>query len=215
LAGALVGSTWPEQWGVPTRPIDFYDLKGDVEELLALTGREKSYQFVNVDQLKTTDYFAISALHPGQSAAIVDMHNNQLLGVIGTIHPQLAQQLDIKEPVYLFELQLEGLKQSQLPQSKPLSKFPAIRRDLAVIVDETLPVARLGGIVQKELGNLLQFVQYFDIYRGVGIEPGKKSVALAMILQHPSRTLVDDEINGLIQQVITALTNQCQAIIRG
>jgi len=215
LAGAIMGTVSPEQWGIANRALDFYDLKGDVEALLALTGRKKAFRFVEINTLEHTHFFATQALHPGQAAAIIDESNRELLGIIGALHPKVAQQLDINAPVFLFELTLAGVQQSVLPQAKPLSKFPAIRRDLAVIVDDALPVAQLGDIVQKELGELLQFVQYFDIYRGVGIEPGKKSVALAMILQHPTRTLVDDEVNVLIQKVIHALATQCQAMIRG
>ena len=216
LAGVMMGLSFPEQWAQPLRAIDFYDLKSDVEALLTLTGRQQAFTFSDIKSLSAAEGFALAALHPGQAAAIykTDGKTPELVGLLGSLHPGLLQPLSIKEPVFVFELYADKLSQAVLPQSKPLSRFPAIRRDLAVVVDEALPVALLSGIVKEQLGDLLQFVQYFDIYRGAGIEPGKKSVALAMILQHPTRTLIDDEINDLIQQVIKALAAKCQATIR-
>lgn len=203
IAGLIAGNVTLEQWSQKAREVDFYDIKAEVEALLNLTGQASLYHF------EVCEY---SALHPGQSAVI--KRENKDVGYLGALHPKIANQLDINLPLFLFELQLDGLKDIRMPHAKPLSKFPAIRRDLAFIVDESICFADIEDIVSKQCGSLLQKVIIFDIYRGQGIEPGKKSVALGMIFQDISRTLTDSEINQLMNTIIKTLTQEINATVR-
>ncbi len=177
LAGLISGQCNPIHWGLAKRPVDFFDLKGDVEALVGLT-LDPSFSFVPQTH---------SALAPGQTAAI--MQGSQCVGWIGALHPFMAKALDIKLPVYLFEIRLANLLTRSLPHYQPLSKFPAIRRDLAVLVDATIQAEALLQVAREKAGKLLQRIDIFDVYQGERIEKGKKSIALGLILQDSSRTL--------------------------
>jgi len=136
VGGVVCGPAAPAQWGADSREVDFFDIKGDLEAILALTRNHPDYEFRPV---------ARPALHPGQSAQII--HAGVPVGAIGLIHPQVGTQLDIGIPVYLFELDLDAVRVRRLPRYHKISKFPAIRRDLAVLVDDTLPLAVNGVMV--------------------------------------------------------------------
>lgn len=203
IAGLIAGNFTSQQWGQKDREVDFYDIKAEVEALLKLTGQASIYQF---------EASTHPALHPGQSAVI--KRKNKIVGYLGALHPKIASQLNIKPALFLFELQLDGLKDIRMPQAKPLSKFPAIRRDLAFVVDESICFADIENIVSKQCGSLLQKVIIFDIYRGQGIEPGKKSMALGMIFQDVNRTLTDNEINQFMNIIIKTLIQEFNATVR-
>ncbi|HET7650061.1 MAG TPA: phenylalanine--tRNA ligase subunit beta [Gammaproteobacteria bacterium] len=203
IAGVSVGSRYPEQWGTPGRDADFADLKNDIEALLAAGGHVGNVRF---------EATAHPALHPGQSAQI--WLNEEAVGWLGAIHPGIAQQLDIPPSLYLFEMALEPLMASNIPQFAPISRFPAIRRDIAVVVSESIAAETLVRVASSAAPELVRQVLLFDIYRGPGIDSGRKSVALGLILQDSSRTLTDDAADAAMVQVIERLRRELGATIR-
>lgn len=203
LSGISTGSRFKEQWGSITTATDFYDIKQDVEALLSLTKRADMFQFVPANH---------PTLHPGQSASII--YNDRELGIIGALHPQLLKTLDLLEPVFVFELEWSLFSERALSTFQPLSKFPAIRRDIAVLVDTAVFASTLKSAIVKCAGEWLQDVSIFDVYQGKGIELGKKSIALGLVLQHPSRTLIDTEVAALVEQVLTMLSTEFKATLR-
>jgi len=203
LAGLISGPAVPYQWGISDRAADFFDLKGVVENTLAGV-------YPNLSLTWQTDVHP--ALHPGQTAAIT--LNSHKIGLIGALHPSIMQSLDIKEGVYLFELDLGSLPQPDLGSHHEISKFPEIRRDLAILVDQTIPAVVIQDTIKVSAGDWLKECFIFDVYQGKGVAPGFKSVALGMILQHPTRTLVDDEVVVLTDRVVQALKGQLGAELR-
>lgn len=203
LAGVVTGSIYPEQWGLKSRATDFFDIKGDLQALFALTGQLNDFTFSESHH---------AALHPGQSSQI--LRNGKAIGHAGALNPTIQHALDITEPVFLFELALDALTGAILPAFESLSKFPSIRRDIAFIVVEKVSAQQILTLVHDTAGELLKNLQLFDVYQGVGIEAGHKSVALGLILQHPTRTLIDDEVNEVVSRVITALQREFNVILR-
>lgn len=202
LAGIVMGNVSPEQWGAAQRPADFFDIKGDLEDLFALT-QDNSFEFVPGNH---------PALHPGRCAEI--RSKGKLVGYLGELHPELQQTLELPVPAYLFELALAGILPAQLPTYTAASKYPSIRRDLAFIVEESIPYQKIQQIVQGAAGEALQNLQLFDIYQGQGIPAGQKSIALGLTFQLTSRTLIDEEVDKAVQQVIAGLTQNFQATLR-
>lgn len=203
IAGLISGLCFPEQWGAPSREVDFYDIKGDVENILSLSSSKDDWIFKNEPH---------SALHPGQSAAIY--HHNQKVGMVGALHPGALQTLGETEKVFVFELDLEWMRLPFAGRFQEISKFPEIRRDIAILVKQTIPAKEIQDTIKSVAGNWLKDVFIFDVYQGKGISPGLKSIALALILQHPTRTLVDDEVAELMNRVITSLKGQFGAELR-
>ena len=203
LGGLVYGPLAAENWNEQDRTVDFFDIKGDVESLLAQTGNGVNFSFRAGSH---------PALHPGQCAEV--LADGEVIGFVGAIHPALQQQLDIPAGVFVFELKLKPLLQARVPSFTPLSRFPANRRDLALLVDRELPVESLLNGVRKTAGEYLSDLKVFDLYVGKGIDPHRKSVALGLTFQHPSRTLTDDEINGFVGQVVEHLQNQHGATLR-
>ncbi|HLB57521.1 MAG TPA: phenylalanine--tRNA ligase subunit beta [Gammaproteobacteria bacterium] len=204
IAGLISGSLFPEQWGIPARNVDFFDVKGDLENVLKLTFSANEFEF-------RTGYH--EALHRGQTAEIYYL--DQKVGIMGAIHPGLAKKLDISGPVFLFECLLEPIKTAKLPHFEEISKFPEIRRDIAILVDRAFPAHAIQDTISHVAGNLLRQVSVFDLYQGKGILPDRKSIALALTLQHPSRTLVDEEVAELMERIIVALKEKFAAELRG
>ena len=203
LAGVITGSRLPEHWDGKGEPVDFFDIKGDIEALLSRSADVRSVSF---------DSAVHPALHPGQSARITMA--NRCAGWAGRIHPLLASQLDLNPDTFMFELEYAALERGRLTQFKPISRFPSIRRDLAVVVDNDLGVADLRTAVEQAAGELLQALQIFDVYRGKGIETGRKSIAFGLILQDYSRTLTDQDIEGVVTQVTDRLSKEFGATLR-
>lgn len=203
LAGLVAGLAVPEQWGVASRNVDFYDIKGDLESALSSLVPSQSIEFKEDSH---------PALHPGQCAGVY--YQGQKIGVIGLLHPLVSQDLDLNEKVYLFELELGQFNDTSKIRAKEISKFPEIRRDLALLVNETVPAKEIQDTIKVIAGDWLKDVFIFDVYQGKGISPGLKSIALAVVLQHPTRTLVDDEITALMENVITALKGKLGAELR-
>jgi len=199
LAGAICGLAEPEQWAGTAREVDFFDLKGDVEALLA----PLPLRFRRAEH---------PALHPGQSARI---HlREEPIGWLGLLHPSIEQRLELSRPVMLFELRLNGVLERPVPRFREFSRYPAIRRDLAIIVDEAVEAEAVLRCIRESAGELLQDICLFDVYQGKGIDPGRKSLALGLTLQHYSRTLEDKEVDDLIHRVVDAIEQKLGGTLR-
>lgn len=203
VAGLLAGARDPEGWNAGKDQVDFFDIKGDLESLLSLGGAEDEFTFV-------TDRHV--ALHPGQTARIE--RNGEKVGYIGALHPNLVKELGLNGAVYLFEINQAALTQGKLPRYQEISKFPESRRDLALIVDEDVAFDSVRQLAEKEAGEFVKEVTLFDVYQGQGIEKGRKSLAVGLTWQHPSRTLNDEEINSATSAVISALASEFGASLR-
>ena len=203
IAGLASGPTRPEQWSSTSENVDFFDIKADVEVLLELSARDESVRFSAAEH---------PALQPGQTANII--RGDEIIGVIGKLHPRLAKRYDLKRPVYLFELDAVKTLRSSAPSARSISKFPAIRRDIAVVVDDAVSSAELVDAIAASSPGLIQGVRIFDIYKGDGIEAGRKSVAIGLILQETSRTLTDDDADAAMTAAVKNLHDQFAAVLR-
>lgn len=201
LAGVAGGQVRPTSWSEPTRAVDFFDVKGDLEALLKLIG--KNVQFRPAQH---------PSLHPGQSAEICI--ENKVIGYVGALHPQKVQELDLAAAPYLFELELDALMHAALPSYCLISKFPAVSRDLAIVVDEAVQASDLMAKIEADAGNLLKQVKIFDIYRGQGIAVDCKSVALGLTFENLERTLQDEEITAVVERVVKGLEHAFNAKLR-
>ncbi|QJD31095.1 phenylalanine--tRNA ligase subunit beta [Methylococcus geothermalis] len=202
LAGLVLGAVLDEQWGEKGRRADFFDVKGDVEAILGLTGRA-SVRFRSA---------AHHALHPGQTAEIVIGHVGA--GWLGMLHPQFERELGFEQPVFLFELDVGALLQRDLPRFAPLSRFPHVRRDLALVVERAVPAADLLEAVAASGGTLVRDTVLFDVYQGAGVEAGKKSLALGVILQDAEDTLTDDRVDAVMARIVERLATDFGAKLR-
>jgi phenylalanyl-tRNA synthetase beta chain len=203
LAGLVTGPVVAEQWGSKAQSVDFFDIKADVEALLGLAGDVSDVRFAAVEH---------PALQPGQAAEI--FRGDELIGVVGKLHPRLAKDYDLKKAVYVFELDAEKALASKAPLATSISKFPAIRRDIAVVVDDKVSAAELVIAVAEAAPKLIRDVRIFDIYKGERIEAGRKSVAIGLILQETSRTLTDDDADTAMAAAITKLEDKFAAELR-
>ncbi|HVN41925.1 MAG TPA: phenylalanine--tRNA ligase subunit beta [Steroidobacteraceae bacterium] len=203
LAGVAAGPAQPEQWGVPKDPVDFFDVKSDLEALFAASGALDEFRFEAAEH---------PALHPGQCARIV--RNGSEIGWIGRLHPELEARLELTYSAVVFEVETDSGLSARIPHYQGISRFPAVRRDLAMVVEEALSVQALIDCIRKSAGVLLRDVTVFDIYRGAGIENGRKSVAIGLNLQDVSRTLTDDVTDAVVAQVVEDLERECRATIR-
>jgi phenylalanyl-tRNA synthetase beta chain len=204
IAGVAYGARSPESWHGAKEGVDFFDVKGDIEAVLAITGALDSVQFEASSEH--------SALHPGQTAKL--LKGDQQVGFVGAIHPSVSQKLGLPGNVIAFELQLDLILEGNIPEFKEVSKFPEVRRDLAVLVDESVNVSKIKACIEQNSGEYANSVSIFDVYQGKGIEEGHKSIALGLTWQHPERTLNDEEINQHIDAIITALDKEYQAKLR-
>lgn len=202
LSGLALGSAYTEQWGIATRKVDFFDVKADVQTLFSLTGAD--VQFIPAKH---------PALHPGQTAEILSPQGDKI-GWLGMLHPTLEKQLGFDTQVFLFELDQNLLLNKQIPKFKPLSKYPSVRRDMALIVKEEVAVSEIVNCIKGCAEQTLQDIVVFDIYRGKGVEEGSKSVALSLILQDFSQTLTDSEIDAIFSGLLETLTTKINAKLR-
>jgi phenylalanyl-tRNA synthetase beta chain len=203
LAGLAWGDAYAEQWGVAARAVDFFDVKSDVEALCAMTGRASALRWVAG---------TLPSLRPGRSAQIVD--DSGTIGWIGELHPDLVRKLDLRQAPVLFELDIASSFGVQVPVFEDFSMFPKVRRDLAIVVAEEVQFEEIRSNVAEAAGSTLRELRIFDIYRGQGIEPGRKSVALGLILQERSRTLTDADSDAVVAAVVGRLRSELQATIR-
>ncbi len=190
LSVLCYGAAQPEQWGAPARNVDFFDAKGDLEALVA----PRNLRFVAAQH---------PALHPGRSAQVYC--DERMVGWIGELHPQWQQQYDMAQPCVWFEVELEALMQAPVPRMHEIAKFLPVRRDLAVLVDEAVTVQTLQDAVQQAAVPCVQEIALFDVYRGKGVEQGKKSLAFRVVLQDTQKTLTDSEIETSIATLVQVL----------
>ena len=206
LAGIALGARLPEQWGVPKElrgPTDFYDMKSDVAALLAATGESDSFTFQAA---------SLPALHPGRAARV--LRRNQPVGWLGELHPNLVRSMDFTYAPVLFELDIEPALAVGRVTYREISRLPQVRRDLAVVIDEEVTLSSLAERVTLAASSLLRDLRVFDVYRGPGLEPGRKSVALGLIFQDISRTLTDEDVERLMASVVADLREKLNARIR-
>ncbi len=203
IAGVADGSAWPEQWGGAARAVDFHDVKADLEALLGLGGRGAQFTFIAATH---------PALHPGQTARI--SHDGQQVGWLGRLHPKLLAVFDLKAAPVMFDLALSAVTRAAVPAYQPVSEFPGVRRDLAVIVAESCPAHEILECLQSAKEALLSNVQLFDIYRGQGLPSACKSVALALNFQDKSRTLQDAEVDAALARLRLRLQQELKAGFR-
>jgi phenylalanyl-tRNA synthetase beta chain len=203
LAGIATGQRLPEQWGSAKEPLDFYDVKADVMDVLALTGDAASIRF---------EAATLPVLRPGRAAQI--FRGDAAIGWLGELHPQIAKELNVSTTVFLFELEMTLAFSCNPLEFHRISKFPSVRRDLAIVVDETVPLAVLRENVTFSASGLLNELRVFDVYRGPNVETGRKSIALGLILQDSSRTLTDDDADAVVARVVARLRDVLSATIR-
>lgn len=203
LAGVITGNRYEEHWSQEKRAVDFFDLKGDVEAILALTGK-----------LDNIIYKAHSdpALHPGQSAVIY--LNNNYIGYIGVIHPELENKLDLNGRTLVFELLWDTVAERVIPKVNMISRFPANRRDIAVVVPEEVATADVLAECKKIGINHIVGINLFDVYCGKGVAEGYKSLAISLILQDTNRTLEEEEIAATVDKCVAVLKRRFQASLR-
>jgi phenylalanyl-tRNA synthetase beta chain len=203
IAGLVNGPVLPEQWGSKSQPADFFDMKGDVEALLTLAGDAQQLAFESASH---------PALQPGQAARV--MRDGVEIGFVGKLHPRLEKQFGLKRATFVFELNAEKAMASNAPDARPVSKFPAIRRDISFFVNEKVSAVELVKVVESAAPNLIQSVRIFDVYTGPGIEAGLKSVAIGLILQETSRTLTDDDADAAQAAAVQKLQQEFAAELR-
>ncbi|ATD68197.1 phenylalanine--tRNA ligase subunit beta [Luteimonas chenhongjianii] len=202
VAAAVSGDARVEQWGDSSRPVDYFDLKGDLEALAALAGARLTFQRSDAPHG-----------HPGRSADVC--RDGVRVGWVGELHPRLRRALDLDVPVVAFELNASALQERPLPRVAALSKFPSVRRDLAIVAPEAVAWAALESTVRAAAGPLLAEVVLFDRYAGQGVESGFRSLAMGLILQELSRTLTDRDVDSVVADVVAALAREHGAKIRG
>ncbi|MCU8477960.1 phenylalanine--tRNA ligase subunit beta [Vibrio vulnificus] len=203
LAGVIAGTRSEEHWNIDTNTVDFFDLKGDVEAILELSANDKAYSFVAAKH---------PALHPGQSAAIVV--DGKEIGVIGTVHPELERKFGLNGRTIVFEIEWSAINRKVIPEAVALSKFPANRRDIAVVVDEAVASGDIVNACLEVGGEFLKAAKLFDVYVGKGVEEGKKSLAIALTLQSNERTLEDADIAGAVDAIVTHVSEKFGASLR-
>ena len=204
IAGIAAGPVCPEQWGVKTQDGDFYDIKSDVQALLDLAGGAGDLSYAQTEH---------PALHPGQSARIE--RSGVLIGYLGALHPALSKERKLALPVYLFELDLDSVQAGQRAKFKALSKYPTVRRDVSLLVDESVTAQAVGNCVGQVGVHVLENLEFFDVYRGEGIDSGQKSLSLGLTFQDSSRTLTDAEVDQGVDRIVAALRTRFGAILRG
>lgn len=204
FSGLITGTLQPEQWGEKARPVDFYDLKSDVEALLSTISAIGSFTF----KAKM-----VSALHPGQSATIYD-ETGQRIGCLGALHPRIEESLGLSQRVFVFELAAKCFENVDIPHFEASSKYPSIRRDLALVIDEKITLNQLKEVVEAAATDILKNLQLFDVYQGKGIDSSRKSVAFGLTFQEQSRTLNEADIEEALAPILTALGEQLGATLR-
>ena len=201
----IAGDAQPESWLEKRRDFDFYDLKGEIEQLIACVGHRSGNLRAEAS--------AVGWLHPGQACALA--LGGRALGVAGQLHPGVAAKLDIDETIFVAELDLATLRERDLPAFAGTARYPSVRRDLALIVPEAVPAAALQQACAKTVGQMLESCLIFDQYQGEGIESGYKSIGIGLILRDVSRTLTDEDVDSVMLSVVESLKKECNTSLRG
>ena len=208
IAGVLMGAAASSQWGInKAQNVDFYDVKADLDAVLALTGHKNPIIFSEFEHI---------ALHPGQTSSLVrknDDGTEVVLGYLGRLHPTLEKHYGVNN-VFAFELNLDLALNAELPAFKEVSKFPSIKRDLSVVVAQDLPVGKLLNSLREELGDVLNKVELFDVYRGQGVADDAKSVSLSLVWQYADKTMTDEEAEKLTGSALSLLESNWGAALR-
>lgn len=207
LAGVIAGTRSDEHWDIETNTVDFFDLKGDLEAVLELTAKN-AYSF------KAAQH---PALHPGQTAAIVvdaGLETEREVGFIGTVHPELERKFGLNGRTIAFEVEWDAINKRDLPEAVALSKFPANRRDIAVVVNDNIAANDIVAACRDNGGELLKAVNLFDVYTGKGVDDGQKSLAIALTLQSTERTLEEADIAAAVESIVNALAEKFDASLR-
>jgi len=203
VAGLVLGPALKEQWGSGRQTVDFFDIKGDVESLLIATGSALDFTFHASDH---------PALQPGQTACV--HRDDRVVGIVGKLHPSVASAFDLKQDVFVFELDAARCFASRVPAAGAVSRFPQVRRDIAVVVRDEVRSADLVTAVAEAVPGLIREVRIFDVYRGDAIEAGLKSIALGLILQETSRTLTDDDADAAVAAAVKKIKQDFDADLR-
>ena len=204
LAAVACGTAHAEQWGESRRPLDFHDIKGDLEALARLSGSPQDWSFDTVG--------LPSWLHPGRGARV--LRDGVVAGAVGALHPALQQKLDLPE-THVFEVRLDALSARDIPKARVLPHFPSIRRDIAIEVDEAVEWSRIASAIRSDLRTILNELVLFDCFRGPGLSEGRKSLAMGLILQDSSRTLTDQDADRCVADVVKLLESEFGARLRG
>jgi phenylalanyl-tRNA synthetase beta chain len=200
LAGLAAGSALTEQWGVPARRVDFYDVKADVEALFA----PRRPEFIKAEH---------PALHPGRCAAVsVD---GAPVGILGELHPRWVQKYELGTAPVVFELELAALLATDFPHYVEVSRFPAVIRDLALVVSHSQPLAPLLAALRGAAPAIVRDVALFDVYQGKGLAESEKSLAFRIVMQDTQRTLEDAEVEAVIANLLAVATRDFSASLRG
>ncbi|MFC0180301.1 phenylalanine--tRNA ligase subunit beta [Thorsellia kenyensis] len=203
LGGVLTGLRYPEHWCFDKSQADYFDAKGDVEALLSLTGKMENFHFVHSKH---------NALHPGQSADIY--LGDEYVGFVGVLHPLIEKALDLNGKTMVFQLNWDSINETILPAPQELSKYPANRRDIAIIVNNDVEAKKILQICKEVGKRSLIEVKLFDVYEGKGIAEGQKSLAISLVLQENNRTLTEDEISQTVNACVSALKHHVGASLR-
>ena len=203
FAGLIYGNKYDKQWNIDEISCNFYDMKGDLEALL------KEIQHGIIPEYVETRH---PALHPGQSADIV--YNNQVIGQIGAIHPVILKSLDISQEVFVFEIKMSAFSVKSGVKFVKYSKYPSVKRDIAIVLDNKIPVSEVINCINLTASDLLENLELFDLYQGEGIDIEKKSLALGLTFQGTSSTLTDREVDDQVDDILSSLQKQFSAILR-
>ena len=203
LSGVITGNLYEDHWQLPKKSVDFYDLKGDLEAIFSLLGCDGQVQFNRAE---------LSALHPGQSAVI--NLNDEVIGYFGVLHPEIEKKLSLNSKTLVFEINLAKINDKKVPVAHELSKYPSNKRDIAVVVSNTIPAADIISECKRAGGEQLVKVNLFDVYQGDKIDKDQKSLAISLILQDKSRTLEEEDITNIVSKCVTALQNRFKALLR-
>ncbi|MDH3494985.1 MAG: hypothetical protein OEM82_15640 [Acidobacteriota bacterium] len=203
VSAIITGDIVEKQWANSAQIVDFFDIKADLEALFAMTGSANEFSFVETEHV---------VLQPGQTANIV--RNDEVVGVVGKLHPKVAKRFDLDKGALLFELDAKRCFAATVPVAKTISKFPSIRRDIAVIVKDEVPSNSLVAAAESAAPELVKSVRIFDVYKGAGIEAGLKSIALGLILQETSRTLTDEDADTVMSAVLRKMQQDFGAELR-
>jgi phenylalanyl-tRNA synthetase beta chain len=203
LAALITGNRYVEQWGIKVSSCDFYDMKNHLETVLGMRPGMASPEYRRLQH---------PALHPGQAMEI--LLGNQRVGIAGALHPAVCRSLEISAEVFVFELDLDAIPAGTSPIYREIPRFPAVRRDLAIVVDRDLPAADLMAVIRESGGALLNNLELFDVYEGEGIDSGKKSLALCLTFQKSSSTLVDLEVEHVLGKILMAVRDRFGGTLR-
>jgi phenylalanyl-tRNA synthetase beta chain len=199
IGGLAWGPALPEQWGVATRFVDFFDVKGDLEALAA-------------PRRIATEPFVHPSLHPGRSARVTI--DGADAGWIGELHPRLARRFELTRAPIVFEMDLDTLTAQPLPAALPVSRQPIVRRDIAVVVDEDVPAGAVLDALDAARPPHVVAIAPFDVYRGTGLPGGRKSLAILVLMQDTARTLTDADIDATVADLTSVLAKRFGATLR-